>query len=82
MVSKKAVLITKENQPSLALRYGYPIEDIQDVFPVGLYLVAEFGDNGECHRYNGVVSYEYLNASYDRVGEPLHNGFFEIKPRP
>ena len=71
----KAVLITEDNRQMLAARYDSEIEE----FEVGLYLIAEFGDDGS-FRYQGQLTRENLDLNFVQ-GEVLDNGFFEIKRR-
>jgi hypothetical protein len=76
---RKAVKITEANQQELIGRYGADMYDL-DQFPVGYWLVTDFGDNGE-YRYDGVLLEADLDAKYTRT-KTLLNGFIEIKRRP
>ena len=71
----KAILITEDNRQMLAARYDSEIEE----FEVGLYMIAEFGDDGS-FRYQGQLTRENLDLNFVQ-GEVLDNGFFEIKRR-
>ena len=69
----KAVLITEDNRKMLAARYDSEIDE----FEIGLYLIAEFGDDGS-FRYQGQLTRENLDLNFTQ-GKALDNGFFEIK---
>ena len=69
----KAVTITKENQSTLATRYGK--SDLEE-FPIGYIMVANFGDNGE-YRYEGILTSAKFDATFVK-GEALQNGFYAI----
>ena len=71
----KAILITEKNQVMLAGRYDAELDE----FEIGLYLIAEFGDDGS-FRYQGQLTRENLDLNFVQ-GEVLDNGFFEIKRR-
>jgi hypothetical protein len=69
----KAIEITKDNREMLMSRYGS--SDLEE-FPIGYFLVAEFGDNGD-PRLIGVLNYDNFIAQYV-VGEALKNGFYSV----
>ena len=71
----KAILITEKNRIMLADRYQAEIDE----FEPGLYLIAEFGDDGS-FRYQGQLTRENLDLNFTQE-EVLDNGFFEIKRR-
>lgn len=73
----KAIKITADNRIMLGDRYG--IDDYEDVFPIGMYVVAPFGTTEEEY-YEGIISLTTLNEVYV-AGEPLENGFFMITER-
>jgi hypothetical protein len=71
----KAILITEDNRIMLSDRYQAEIDE----FEPGLYLIAEFGDDGS-FRYQGQLTRENLDLNFTQ-GAVLDNGFFEIKRR-
>lgn len=72
----KAIKITAENQQMLGARYQ--VDDPEDIFPIGYYIVAPFGttDTNE-EFYEGIVTLAWLNENYN-LGEVLDNGYFGI----
>lgn len=73
----KAVKITAENRVALGARYG--IDDPENVFPIGDYIVAPFGTTDDEY-YEGILTEVKLHELFT-VGEPLENGYFAITPK-
>lgn len=71
----KAVLITEGNKDYLRIRFPWGPYD--EVLPVGLYLVTDFG----VEEHFSLLTEENLNKSYNKSGIELANDFFEIWPK-
>lgn len=71
----KAIVITKENQSSIATQYRIDLDDMDIFLPVGFVLVAEFGSE----TYLGVVEKSLFDAAF-ATGASLENDYFEATP--
>lgn len=72
MAVQKALLITKDNALPVLNQYdmgGWEPEDL-----VGLYLVAPFGTTSDWN----LLSKTALEKTYDKTGNDLGNGYFEV----
>ena len=70
----KATKITPENVDMLASRYG--VEDVEDVLPLGFYLVAEFGVD----EHFDVLTPSNYELLFTEIGE-IRNGFVAVEAR-
>ena len=68
----KAILITVENQSSLASNYS-TVEEVEEQLPVGYYLVADFGNEDT---FDVVSADEFANLF--TVTGPINNGYVDV----
>jgi len=74
----KAILITSDNQTALANNFNVDyvdVADIQEVIPVGMYLMTEFGVT----EHFVILTPRNLQLLFDRTGLILENGYFEVE---
>jgi hypothetical protein len=72
----KAVLITKNNQKTLAARYFIDPIDFDDRLPLDYYLVCAFG----VEEHYELLTKAELDEHFTTTGALLANDFFEIVP--
>lgn len=73
----KAIQITARNQAQLGSLYG--LDGYEEEFPVGHYIVADFGTHQDEH-YEGVFSPAELQAQFIQL-RPLENHWIEVEKR-
>jgi len=69
----KGVIITADNQSSIATQFGIDIDDMDDLVPIGYVLICHFGND----QYDGVIS-PLTFATLFTKGADLENDYFEV----
>lgn len=72
----KAVKITTENQSYLIGRFSNGEIDVEDIFPIGYWLIAPFGEEADYPEFSTVTQTQFEN--WFDVGEKLENGFVAV----
>lgn len=67
----KAILITKENQNTLMGHFAR--SDQEDLFPIGYYLITDFGND----EYFDTITVEMFNQLFNNDGA-IKNGWIAI----
>jgi hypothetical protein len=73
-MAMKAIKITVENQERLASKYQVEPDDIPDVLPKGMWLVADFGNE---ENFDVLSDMNYENT-FTELG-PIENDFIAIE---